>query len=56
MLRVSERRIPLLIQHKLIPKPLILGAKTKRWRASDFEPQVMSKARNGLDALLEVRA
>jgi len=37
MLQVSERRITDLVKAGVIPKPLMLGPRTRRWRASDFD-------------------
>lgn len=37
MLKVSARRIPVLLRAGRIPLPIVYGERTRRWRASDFE-------------------
>ena len=46
MLKVSPSRLADLVRMNVIPKPLVLGPKTRRWRASDFEATQKVKPRN----------
>ena len=50
MLKVSHKRLNDLVRMNIIPPPLVLGPKIRRWRLSDFEtPQQPKVKKNTWD-------
>lgn len=54
LLKIDRHRVWPLVRAGMIPPPLVLGARSARWRVSDFEPkEAKAKAKkNPFDRLL----